>query len=74
MGTLGRQPDALTAVRRRRLRLGASGDLQPLASPDPLDPLVVRSAGPPEQRLGDPCGNRAARLPGELHDIVPEPS
>src|SRR5947207_13858248 len=45
------------------------GDLQPLASPDPLDPLVVDQPAGPAQQLGDLAIAVAAILPGQLDDV-----
>ena len=44
-------------------------DLQPLASPDPLDPLVVDQPAGPAQKLGDLAIAVATILPSELDDI-----
>jgi hypothetical protein len=45
------------------------GDLQPLASPDPLDPLVVDQPARPAQQLGDLAIAIAAILPSQLDDV-----
>src|ERR1051326_1372224 len=47
----------------------AGGDLQPLASPDPLDPLVVDQPARPAQQLGDLAIAVAAILPSQLDDV-----
>jgi hypothetical protein len=44
-------------------------DLQPLAPPDPLDPLIVDQPAGPAQQLGDLAITIAAILPGQLDDI-----
>src|SRR5690348_1599273 len=49
------------------------GDLQPLASPDPLDPLVVDQPAGPAQQLGDLAIAIAAILPGQLDDVGRQP-
>ena len=49
------------------------GDLQPLAPPDPLDPLIVDQPAGPAQQLGDLAIAIAAILPGQLDDIVRQP-
>ena len=51
-------------------RLGClGGDLQPLASPDALDPLVVDDPARLAQELGDLAIAVAAVLPGKLDNI-----
>src|ERR1700687_504640 len=58
----------------RRARFGwRAGSLQPLASPDPLDPLVVNQPAGPAQQLGDLAIAIAAILPGQLDDVVRQP-
>ena len=58
----------------RRAALGLpGGDLQPLASPDPLDPLVVDQPAGPAQQLGDLAIAVAAILPGQLDDVGRQP-
>jgi len=49
------------------------GDLQPLASPDPFDPLVVDQPAGPAQQLGDLAIAIAAILPGQLDDVGRQP-
>ena len=44
-------------------------NLQPLASPDPLDPLVVDQPAGPAQQLGDLAIAVAAIVPGQLDDV-----
>ena len=45
------------------------GDLQPLASPDPLDSLVVDQPARPAQQIGDLAIAIAAILPSQLDDV-----
>jgi hypothetical protein len=47
----------------------SDGDLQPLASPDPFDPLVVNQPAGPAQQLGDLAIAVAAILPGQLDNV-----
>jgi hypothetical protein len=49
------------------------GNLQPLAPPDPLDPLVVDDPARPAQQLGDFPIAVAAILPGKLDDVGGQP-
>jgi len=44
-------------------------DLQPLASPDPLDPLIVDQPAVPAQQLGDLAITVAAILPDQRDDV-----
>ena len=75
IGTLGPQPNARSVIlpEPRALRL-PSGDLQPLAPPDPLDPLVVDQPCGPAQQLGDLAIAVPAILMSQLDDVVPAPS
>src|SRR5437763_2301763 len=58
----------------RRLALGLFGrDLQPLAPPDPLDPLIVDQPAGPAQQLGDLAIAVAAILPDQLDDVGGQP-
>src|SRR3954465_1180844 len=51
IGALGPQPDARSIIQPQASALGLSGgDLQPLASPDPFDPLVVDQPACPAQQ------------------------
>ena len=50
-----------------------SGDLQPLAPPDPLDPLVVDQPAGPAQQRGDLAIAVAAILAGQLDDVGAQP-
>jgi hypothetical protein len=65
VGAFGPQPDAraVTQPQAGALRL-PGGDLQPLAPPDPLDPLVVDQPAGPAQQLGDLAIAVPAILPG----------
>jgi hypothetical protein len=49
------------------------GDLQPLASPDPLDPFGVDEPAGPAQQLGDLAVAVAAVLPGQFDDVGGQP-
>src|SRR6188472_1907983 len=49
------------------------GNLQPLASPDPFDPLVVDEPAGPAQQLGDLAIAIAAILPGQRDDVGRQP-
>ena len=74
IGALGPQPDARSVVQPETAALGLLGrDLQPLASPDPLDPLVVDQPAGPAQQLGDLAIAVAAILPGQLDDVGCQP-
>src|SRR5436190_15412371 len=54
--------------------LGLFGrDLQPLAPPDPLDPLIVDQPAGPAQQLGDLAIAVAAILPDQLDDVGRQP-
>src|SRR5262249_44210862 len=54
VGALGPQPDAGSVTQPQPGALGLpGGDLQPLASPDALDPLVVDQPAGPAQQLGN---------------------
>jgi hypothetical protein len=58
--------------RRCALRL-PGGDLQPLASPNPLDPLVVDQPAGPAQQLRNLAIAIAAISPGQLDDVGRQP-
>jgi hypothetical protein len=49
------------------------GDLQPLASPNSLDPLVVDEPACSAQQLGDLAVAVASVLPSKLDDVGAEP-
>jgi hypothetical protein len=69
--TLGPQPEAGAVRQPEPAALGLLGrDLQPLAAPDPLHPLVVdHPARGRAQQLGDLAVAVAAVPPGELDDV-----
>jgi len=69
------QPDAGPVRQPEPAALGLLlGDLQPLAAPDPLHPLVVdHPAGCGSQQLGDLAVAIAAVLARELDDVGGEP-
>ena len=74
VGVLGPQPDARSVTQPQAGPLGLpSGDLQPLASPDPLDPLVVDQPAGLAQQLGDLAIAVAAILSGQLDDVGRQP-
>ncbi len=70
VGALGPQPDARSVSQPQSGTRGLPDrDLQPLASPDPLDPLVVDQPAGPAQQLGNLAIVVAAILPGQLGNI-----
>src|SRR4051812_32192168 len=74
IGALGPQPDARSIIQPQASALGLSGgDLQPLASPDPLDSLVIDQPACPAQQLGDLAVAVATVLPGQLDDVGGQP-
>jgi hypothetical protein len=71
---LGAKPNAGAVAQPEPTALGLPcRDLQPLASPDPLDPLVVDQPAGPAQQLGDLAIAIAAILPGQLDEIGGQP-
>ena len=70
IAVLGPEPDAGAVVEPQAaaLRLPC-GHFQPLASPDPLDPLVVDEPSGPAQQLGDLAIAVAAILPGQIDGV-----
>jgi hypothetical protein len=74
IAVLGPEPDAGAVVQPEptALRL-LLGNLQPLASPDPLDPLVVDQPASPAQQRGDLAIAVAAILAGQLDDVGRQP-
>jgi hypothetical protein len=74
IAVLGPEPDAGAGVEPQAaaLRLPCR-NLQPLASPDPLDPLVIDEPTGPAQQLGDLAIAIAAILPGQLDDVSGQP-
>ena len=74
VGAFRPQPSARSVGQPQAAALGLpGGDLQPLASPDPLDPLVVHQPTGPAQQLGNFAIAVAAILPGQLDDVGGEP-
>ncbi len=74
IAVLGPEPDtgAVVQPETTALRLPCR-NLQPLASPDPLDPLVVDEPTGPAQQLGDLAIAIAAIEPGQLDDVGGQP-
>src|SRR5215207_9381007 len=71
---LGPQPDARSIRQPEPSAFGLlPGDLQPLASPNPLDPLVVDEPACSAQQLGDLAVAVASVLPSKLDDVGAEP-
>jgi hypothetical protein len=71
---LGPQPDARSVRKPEPSAFGLlPGDLQPLASPDPLDTLVVDEPACSAQQLGDLAVAGAPVLPSKLDDVGAEP-
>ena len=74
IAVLGTQPDAGSVRQPQPAALGLFvGDLQPLPSPDPLDPLVVDDPARLLQQPGNLAIAVAAVLPGKLDDVGGEP-
>ena len=74
IAVLGPEPDAGAVVQPEATTLWLpGGNLQPLASPDPLDPLVVDEPAGPAQQLGDLAVAIAAILAGQFNEIGCEP-
>ena len=75
VGPLGAQTDAGSVRKPDATLLGLfGGDLQPLAPPDPLDPLVVDDpAGGRTQHLCDLPIAKAAVPAGQLNDVGGQP-
>ena len=70
IAVLGSQPNARSVCQPEPAALGLlRGDFQPLASPDPLDPLVVDEPASLLQQPGDLAIAVAAVLPGNLNDV-----
>jgi hypothetical protein len=64
------QSDARSVRQPKPAPLGLlKGDLQPLASPDALDPLVVNRPASPAQQFGNLAIAVAAVLPGKLDNV-----
>jgi hypothetical protein len=74
VGALGPQSDAGAVRQPEPPALGLLGrDLQPLAPPDPLDPLGVDDPARSAQQLGDLAVAVPAVPPSELDDVGGEP-
>ena len=74
IAVLGSEPDAepIGQPQATAFRLPC-GNLQPLASPDPLDTLVVDEPACSAQQLGDLAVAVAPILPSKLDDVGAEP-
>jgi hypothetical protein len=74
IAVLGPEPDAGAVVQPKAAALGLPGrNLQPLASPDPLHPLVIDEPASPAQQFGDLAIAVAAVLPGQLYNVGRQP-
>jgi hypothetical protein len=74
VGILRPQADARPVREPQPPALGLfRGDLQPLASPNPLDPLIVIDPACLAQQFGDLAITVAAILPGKLDDVGAQP-
>jgi len=74
IAVLGPEPDTGAIVEPEAPALRLPGwDLQPLASPDPLDPLVVDQPARPAQQFGNLAIAVAAILPGQLNEVGDQP-
>jgi hypothetical protein len=74
IAVLGPEPDTGAVVEPEATPPGLPGrNLQPLASPDPLDPLVVDEPAGPAQQLGDLAVAVAAIVSGQLDDVSDQP-
>jgi hypothetical protein len=74
IAVLGTQADTGAVVKPEATALGLSGrNLQPLAPPDPLHPLVVDEPAGPAQQLGDLAIAIAAILLGQFDDVGGQP-
>jgi hypothetical protein len=70
IAVLGPQPDARSVCQPEPAAFGLfMGDLQPLASPDPLDPLVVDDPARLLQQPGDLAIAVAAVLAGQRNNV-----
>ena len=68
------EPDAGAVIEPQTAPLRLAGwDLQPLAPPDPLDPLVVDEPTGPPQQLANLAIAVAAVEPGQLDDVGGQP-
>ena len=67
IAVLGTQPDARSVRQPEPAALGLfMGDLQPLASPDPLDPLVVDQPACLLAAARRSCDSRSGRIAGQV--------
>ena len=74
IAVLGPESDAGAVVQPETTALRLpGGHLQPLALPDPLDPLVVDYPARLAQQLGDLAIAVAAVLPGQFDDVGCQP-
>ena len=74
IAVLGPEPDTGAVVEPEATALRLPGrNLQPLASPDPLDPLVIDEPARPAQQLGYLAIAITAILPGQLDEISGQP-
>ena len=74
IAVLGAKPNAGAVAQPEPTVLGLPGrDLQPLAPPDPLDPLIVDQPAGPAQQFGDLAIAVAAILPDQLDDVGGQP-
>ena len=70
VAVLGPEPNARSVIQPETAAFRLLGrDLQPLASPDTLDPLVVDCPARLAQQFGDLAVAIAAVLPGKLDNI-----
>jgi hypothetical protein len=74
VGALGPQSDARSIRQPQPTTLGLpGGNFQPLASPNPLDPLVIDQPTSPAQQLGNLAIAVAAILPRQFDDVGSQP-
>ena len=74
IAVLGPEADAGAVVQPQTAPLRLPwGNLQPLAPPDPFDPLVVDEPSSPAQQLGDLAIAIAAVLAGQFDDVGGQP-
>ena len=74
IAVLGPEPDTGAVIQPEATALRLPGrNLQPLASPDPLHPLVVDEPAGPAQQLGDLAIAVAAILPSQFDDVGGQP-
>ena len=74
IAVLSPEPDTGAVVEPEATALRLPGwDFQPLASPDPLDPLVIDQPASPTQQFGDLAIAVAAILPGQLNEVGDQP-